>query len=43
MILGAFTGKTKSLGLKDNLMPLASIVAGMFVRNPILKMVLSPE
>ena len=40
MLLGAFTGKTKSLGLKDNLMPLASIVAGMFVRNPILKMVL---
>ena len=40
MILGAFTGNTKSLGLKDNLMPLASIVAGMFVRNPILKMVL---
>lgn len=40
MILGAFTGKTKSLGLKDNLMPLASIVAGMFVRNPILKMLL---
>ena len=40
MLLGAFTGKTKSLGMKDNLMPLASIVAGMFVRNPILKMVL---
>lgn len=40
MLIGAFTGKTKSLGLKDNLMPLASIVAGMFVRNPILKMVL---
>ena len=40
MLLGAFTGKTKSLGLRDNLMPLASIVAGMFVRNPILKMVL---
>ena len=40
VIIGAFTGKTKSLGLKDNLMPLASIVAGMFVRNPILKMVL---
>lgn len=40
MLLGAFTGKTKSLGLKDNLMPLASIVAGMFVRNPILKMLL---
>ena len=40
MLIGAFTGKTKSLGLKENLMPLASIVAGMFVRNPILKMVL---
>jgi len=40
MLVGAFTGKTKSLGMKDNLMPLASIVAGMFVRNPILKMVL---
>ena len=40
MVVGAFTGKTKSLGLKDNLMPLASIVAGMFVKNPILKMVL---
>ena len=40
MLVGAFTGKTKSLGLKDNLMPLASIVAGMFVRNPILKMLL---
>ena len=40
MLIGAFTGKSKSLGLKDNLMPLASIVAGMFVRNPIMKMVL---
>lgn len=40
MLIGAFTGKSKSLGFKDNLMPLASIVAGMFVRNPIMKMVL---
>lgn len=40
MLIGAFTGKSKSLGLKDNLMPLASIVAGMFVRNPIMKMIL---
>ena len=40
MLVGIFTGKTKSLGLKDNMLPLASIVAGMFVRNPILKMVL---
>lgn len=40
MLVGIFTGKTKSLGIKDNMLPLASIVAGMFVRNPILKMVL---
>ncbi len=37
MLLGLFTGKTKSLGLKDNLLPIASIVAGLFVRNPLLK------
>lgn len=40
MLVGIFTGKTKSLGVKDNLMPIASIVAGMFVKNPTLKMVL---
>ena len=31
VLLGAFTGKSTSLGFKDNLMPIASIVAGMFV------------
>lgn len=40
ILFGTFSGKTHSLGLKNNLMPLASIVAGMFVRNPIMKMVL---
>lgn len=40
MLVGLFTGKTKSIGLKDNMMPIASIVAGMFVKNPILKMLL---
>ncbi len=40
LLVGIFTGRTKSLGLKDNMLPLASIVAGMFVKNPILKMVL---
>lgn len=40
MLVGLFTGKTKSINLKDNMMPIVSIVAGMFVRNPILKMVL---
>ena len=40
MLLGLFTGKTKSLGLKDNFLPIASIVAGLFVRNPLLKILL---
>ena len=40
ILLGTFTGKTQSLRLKDNLLPMASIVAGLFVRNPLLKMLL---
>ena len=40
ILLGAFTGKTQSLRLGDNLLPIASIVAGLFVRNPLLKMLL---
>ncbi|MCQ2145935.1 MAG: hypothetical protein MJZ16_00290 [Bacteroidales bacterium] len=40
MLLGMFTGKTQSLGLKDNMIPIASIIAGMFVKNPLLKMTL---
>lgn len=40
MLVGLFTGKTKSINLKDNMMPIVSIVAGMFVKNPILKLVL---
>ena len=40
MLVGIFTGKTKSLKIQDNLMPIATLMAGMFVRNPILKMVL---
>ena len=35
-----FTGKTQSLRFGDNLLPIASIVAGLFVRNPLLKMLL---
>lgn len=30
ILLGVFTGKTQSLNIKDNLLPIASIVAGMF-------------
>lgn len=38
-LVGLFTGKSK-MNIKDNLLPIASIAAGMFVKNPILKMVL---
>ena len=40
MLLGMFTGKTQSLGIRDNLVPIASIMAGLFVKNPLLKMTL---
>lgn len=40
MIVGLFTGKTKSLNLSNSLLPVASILAGMFVRNPLLKTLL---
>lgn len=40
ILLGVLTGKTQSLGIKDNLLPIASIVAGVFIKNPMLKMLL---
>lgn len=40
VLLGIFTGKSPSLRFGDNLLPIASIVAGVFVRNPLLKMLL---
>lgn len=40
MLIGLFTGKTKSLNMKSMLMPVASILVGLFVKNPLLKMVL---
>lgn len=40
MLVGLLTGKTKSLNMDNSMIPLASIVAGMFVKNPILKMIL---
>lgn len=37
-IFGIFTGKTKSIGMgNDTLIPLASLAAGHFVKNPMLK------
>lgn len=40
VLISLFTGQTKSFGVKDSLLPIASILLGMFVRNPLLKMVL---
>lgn len=40
VLFGALTGKSKKLGLEDNLIPIASVLAGFFVRNPLLKMTL---
>lgn len=40
MLIGLFTGKTKSLNINNSMIPIASILIGMFVRNPLLKMVL---
>ena len=40
MLIGMFTGQSKSLKLRDNMFPLAAIFAGLFVKNPILKMLL---
>ncbi len=40
MLVGLFTGKTTSVNVKKDLIPLASILLGLFVRNPLLKMVL---
>lgn len=41
LMVGLFTGKSNGLKLmKDNMLPLASILMGLFVRNPLLKMTL---
>lgn len=40
MIIGMFTGKNPNLRLEDNFLPLASIFGGLFVKNPLLKMLL---
>ena len=40
MLIGMFTGKNPDMKLGDNLLPLASIVGGMFVKNPMMKLML---
>ena len=40
LMIGMFTGKLKNFKLSDNLLPLAAIMVGFFMRNPLLKMLL---
>lgn len=40
MLIGMLTGQSKHLHLKDNLLPFGAIFAGLFVKNPLLKMLL---
>lgn len=41
LLVGVLTGRTDSLGLiKDNIVPIAAVVAGMFTGNPLLKLLL---
>ena len=40
VLIGLFTGNTRSFGVKDSLLPVASILLGMFVKNPLLKLTL---
>lgn len=38
MLLGIFTGRTKSIGLNSGtMMPLAALIGGSFIKNPLLK------
>lgn len=40
MLTGMFTGKSRNLRFEDNLFPIGAILLGMFVKNPILKLLL---
>lgn len=40
MLIGLFTGKNKSFRMENCLLPIAAIFGGMFIRNPLLKMLL---
>ena len=40
MLIGMFTGKNPDMKLENNWMPLAAIITGLFVKNPLLKLLL---
>jgi len=40
VLVGLFTGKTKSINMGNTMIPMAAIMTGLFVKNPILKTLL---
>lgn len=40
IMVGMFTGRTKSLDVGENFIPMASVLVGLFVKNPVLKMLM---
>ena len=40
ILVGMFTGRTKSLNVGDNVISMASVLAGLFIKNPVLKMLM---
>lgn len=40
MLIAMFTGKSRNLRFQDNLLPIAAVIMGLFVKNPLLKMIL---
>ncbi|QUB85098.1 hypothetical protein [Prevotella histicola] len=40
MLVEMFTGKTKDFHMENNLLPIAAIFGGMFIKNPLLKMLM---
>ena len=40
MLINMFTGKSQNFRLENNILPIASIFAAMFVKNPLIKMLM---
>ena len=40
VFINMFTGKSSRLRFEDNMLPIGAIIAGMFVKNPLLKLLL---
>ena len=40
MLINMFTGRTQNFRMENNILPIASIFAAMFVKNPLIKMLM---